>query len=155
MGIQWAQELRVQPWLKLWQKRKILRGHLMEMNPPTDMSVEEWFTATGLTRWQGPAMTKTQKHRDQRLEVDDRNGGVTAQWQRPNPRWERPTLRHPVTPKRHDQKAGGPTRMPPRKTLINQSVAVKPTEEVGQRDLDAHLKDLEAAVRRRQETPRE
>ncbi len=34
-------------------------------------------------------------------------------------------------------------------------MAIKPTEEAGQRDLDARLKVLEAAVRRSQETPRE
>ncbi len=59
----------------------------------------------------------------------------------------------PIVLIRHDQKAGGPTRMPPRKTLIIQLVAVKPTEETDQWDLDARLKVLEAAVRHSQEMP--
>ncbi len=85
LGVQLTEELRIQPWPKSWQRREILGEHLRKMDPPADVSVEEWFTSRGQARWQGPIMTKIQKRRLQRMEADARNNGVTAQWPRPNP----------------------------------------------------------------------
>ncbi len=56
--------------------------------------------------------------------------------------------RLPVALMRHDHEAGGSTASLQKKTLIIQSVVVKPTNEAVRLELDAHLKALEAAVRR-------
>ncbi len=51
LGVQLAQKLRIQPWLKPWQRRKILKKHLGKMTPPANVPVEQWFTSTGSARW--------------------------------------------------------------------------------------------------------
>ncbi len=112
LGIYLAQGLKVQPWPKPWQRRKIIRKYLGKMSPPAGTPVEQRFTSTSSIRWQGPVMTKTQKRRMQRLEANACNSGVTTRRPRLNPRREWPVHRLPVTPRRLYNEAGEST-MPP------------------------------------------